>query len=142
MGVYDRIQSALETRLAAWSGISSLDGGVVWENVRSGPRGPESRFARAYFMPAAAARGSMGPGGYSRVDGAFIIILHTPLGAGTGEIGALVDSLAAWFKSGTILSSSGTYVTVVSSERGSGGVADAWWGVPVTIQWYTITDEV
>ena len=142
--VYDKIRSALDTRLKAMGdALPSIENKpvIAWENVTFTP--PDgSAWVRAHFGTSASQRKTAGDTGYSRIDGMYEVVIMWPLGDGAGGPVRLADKIIQQFKSGTRLSAGDVTITVSAAWKAPGYSDGGWFNVPVTVAWYTHQNEV
>lgn len=137
--VFDQVQAALEAEIESFSGAPEEPATgrklIAFENDRFEP--PEDKvWWRVRFVPTTVQRGSLGEGGYSRIDGEMLVELYYPAGGGSGEARRAADDLMNHFKSGTrITSDDGVTVSVWRVWRSPGVQEPRWYHVTVNVWW-------
>ncbi len=140
--VYFHVEKALQERLEAFAELPA--DGVAYENVRYSPPSPKAGLAwfEAYFDPGETDRKTLGPNGYSRLDGGFQITLNFPKNTGSADARRAADKMVQWFKSGTRLGSGGVSFTCRKAKRSKRIPNDKWYRLPVKVDWYTHRTEL
>lgn len=125
------IRAALEKRLNALSGIPA----IAWENVHFDPTiGTPHVKCNITVLDRRAA--SIGADALTRHEGIFYIDIFRPENEGPQAGDTLAESIATWFKHGTILTESGKQIHILKAQRYQSQPADSWYMIPMTVQWY------
>ncbi len=135
------IRAALIGRLVAASpgaGISSSS--VAWENKDFNPA--SARWYRVAFLPGEPRAAAIGTDAQNRHVGIFQIDIMSPTGAGDVPAQTEAERIAACYKRGTVLTSSGVSVIIDKAYRMPGDSSDpAWYRIPVRVQWRADVDN-
>jgi hypothetical protein len=130
---YEKIQSLLDTRLQALTGLPTIQ----LENTRNiGQTGIP--FSRATLLPARATQATVGLQGRDSRTGLYQVDLFYPLDAGTATINAMADSVIDHFTRGLVLIDGAINVHVLVCWRETGRRIEPFYSVPVVIEWSCI----
>lgn len=134
MTLYVDIRGALQSRLAATSGIPS----IAYEGIEFTPV-VGTPWCEAIFVPA----GNGGPsttGQLIRHEGSFEVSLVYPTGNGTGLAEAMADAVKARFKVTDLAMVGSTTVRFRYAERRQALIDTDWIRIPISIGWYLYSD--
>ena len=138
--VYDLVERAFEERLDSFPYLP--DAGVAYANEQFNRPDPDASWFQAKLIPGTPSRKVLGPDGYSRLDGAYMINMFYPKGEGSGTARRAADQLIQWFKSGTRLRAGDVFVSCLTASRAGADDSGEWYQIPVSIYWYTHRNEV
>jgi len=134
--IYRDIRAALETKLAAVSGIPAIS----YENV-SYDRVNGTSYVETYFVPQARRPAVRGLNPQQRYDGVFTVVCYAPEGNGPGAADDIADKVLDAFEATTDVSytpsgGSEIKVSIDYAEREGGGLDTPFYYVPVNIGFY------
>jgi hypothetical protein len=134
--IYRDIRAALETKLAAVSGIPVIS----HENV-SYDRVNGTSYVETYFIPQSRRPAVRGLNPQQRYEGVFTVVCHAAEGNGPGAADEIADKVLNAFEATTDVSytNSDTETILVSidyAEREGGGLDTPFYYVPVNIGFY------
>ena len=134
--IYRDIRAALETKLAAVSGIPAIS----HENV-SFDRTNGTSYVETFFVPQSRRPAVRGLNPQQRYGGVFTVVCYAPEGNGPGAADKLADKVLDAFEATTdasFINSSGDsiVVSIDYAEREGGGLDTPFYYVPVNIGFY------
>ena len=134
--IYRDIRAALETKLAAVSGIPDIS----YENV-SYDRVNGTSYVEIGFLPTLRRPAVRGLSPQQRYDGVFRIVCYTPEGNGPGAADEIADKVLEAFEATTDVSYTNSddetfVVSIDYAEREGGGLDTPFYYVPVNIGFY------
>lgn len=134
--IYRDIRAALETELAAVSGIPAIS----YENV-SYDRTNGTSYVETYFVPQSRRPAVRGLNPQQRYDGVFTVVCYAPEGKGPGAADEIADKVLEAFEATTDVSytpegGSEIKVSIDYAEREGGGLDTPFYYVPVNIGFY------
>lgn len=133
------IQSAFMQKLGTLSNSPTLR--VALENENFSPNTDEI-WLKPNMLPVRTRTVELGDNGQNEKGGIFQITVYAPKNTGPGAGLAVVGKLLDLFKRGTSLSyGSVVGIRLLAPYRGPGIPEDAWWGVPVSVPWFTFTSN-
>ena len=127
MNVKD-VYSALRQDLAAMPGVPA----IAYENVEFLSDGQP--YLKINILPAPIVTPMFGINAQQRYEGIFQVMVLYPLGSGTKEIDTMVDALLTHFRRGFTLPYNGISVLTLKSWRGPGMELDAYYQIPISVQ--------
>ncbi len=134
--IYRDIRAALETELAAVSGIPDIS----YENV-SYDRANGTSYVETYFVPRTRRPAVRGLNPQQRYGGVFTVFCYTPEGNGPAAADDIANKVMDAFDATTDISFTPAgedeiIVSVDYAERDSGFVDSPWYYTTVNIGWY------
>ena len=129
--IYDDIRQALETRLAAVSGIPD----IAWENLTFEPTTGQP-YVTARFIPTRRVPAVRGLNPQMYYQGLLRVECCSPEGLGPKGADDLANLVIDNFEATTDISSGSIIVSVDYAEREQGSSNGAHFMVPVNIGWY------
>lgn len=134
--IYRDIRAALETKLAAVSGIPDIS----YENV-SYDRANGTSYVETSFLPTLRRPAVRGLNPQQRYQGVYRVVCYAPEGNGPGAADEIADKVLEAFEATTDVSytpSGGSEITVSIdyAEREGGGLDTPFYYVPVNIGFY------
>jgi len=129
---FNDIEAALMTQLSTLSGAPD----IAYPNINYEPT-TGSAYLRANMIPVETLQASLGTSGKDETNGILQIDVVQPAGEGRST---LPDSIADHFKRGTVMSYNGVNVRVRSVSIGSAIREEAWYFVPVSIDFQSYTE--
>ena len=129
--IYDNIRAALETKLAAVSGVPSIG----WENLQFSPTTGQA-YVQPRLLPTLREPAVMGTNPQMYYQGVFRVICYVPEGNGPSAGDDLADKIIEAFEAATDVSYSGTIVSIRYAERESADIDGPFYMIPVNIGWY------
>lgn len=134
--IYRDIRAALETELAAVSGIPAIS----YENV-SYDRTNGTSYVETYFVPQSRRPAVRGLNPQQRYDGVFTVVCYAEEGKGPGAADEIADKVLEAFEATTDVSytpegGSEIKVSIDYAEREGGGLDTPFYYVPVNIGFY------
>lgn len=127
---YAKIQTLLDTRLAATTGLPTLQ----LENTRNIAK-TGVPFTRGTLLPARSTQISLGTVGKDLFEGLYQVDIFIPQDGGTATVNALVDAVLTQFARGTRLVNGAVTVEIMNSWREVGSRIENFYSVPVTVEW-------
>ena len=124
------IRAALDTQLAAL-GLTVAYENLSYEPVEGSP------YVRATLLPAETEQLTLGTTGRDRHRGLYQI--DVMFAAGDSAVNTTTDTIADAFKRGSYFTYNGLTVSIRSASIDTGRREDAWFVVPVLIQYYATT---
>lgn len=94
--MYSEIISSLETKLNAFAIANNYD--VSWPGVSFEPAGA---YLEAFLLPAETGTGGLKAGSFEDYRGIYQINVVTPMGGGTADMRAMIDSVLSEFAKAT-----------------------------------------
>ena len=135
MSLYQDIRGALQTKLAAVSGVPQLVyEGFAYEPVIGTP------FCVCQILPIYSRPATLGPAHLVWHRGTFELALVYPSGRGTGTAEAMADTIKAAFTADVTATQNNVTVRFRHAERRPIIVDTPWIRVPVSIAWYLYTE--
>lgn len=126
-----KIRAAIESRLNTWASGQSLP--IAWEDRPFTP--PAGMHLRVWMMPADTDDPALGST-LQRHEGIYQVSIYAASGAGTGALEIKAGLLATEFKRGTVMTFSGTRVTIDQTPSiGQARPDGAYTFVPVLIRY-------
>jgi hypothetical protein len=95
-------------------------------------------FTRATLIPARSSVLSIGVDGRTELRGLYQVDLFVPLNSGTADVNALADLVVQHFPKGARLTDGSTTVHCALSWREVGRRVEAFYQVPVLVQWSSV----
>lgn len=134
--IYRDIRAALETELAAVSGIPDIS----YENV-SYDRANGTSYVETYFVPRTRRPAVRGLNPQQRYDGVFTVVCYAEEGKGPGAADEIADKVLEAFEATTDVSYTNSddetfVVSIDYAEREGGGLDTPFYYVPVNIGFY------
>lgn len=134
--IYRDIRAALETQLAAISGIPPIS----YENV-SFDRANGTSYVETLFVPRSRRPAVRGTSPQQRYEGVYTVICYAPEGNGPGAADEIADKVLDAFDAATDVSytngdGDSFTVSIDYAERESGGLDTPFYYVPVNIGFY------
>ena len=129
---YNDMRAALDTRLTTLAGSTP----IAWENTNY-KADADTEFLRSTFIPSDTSQYTLGDTGKDVTRGLYQVDVFAPAQMGRTT---KPDSIADHFKRGTILTKNATRVRIRSVSVGRGTLDGAWYIVPVTMNFETITE--
>jgi len=134
--IYRDIRAALETKLAAVSGIPAIS----HENV-SFDRTNGTSYVETFFVPQSRRPAVRGLNPQQRYGGVFTVVCYAAEGNGPGAADELADKVLEAFEATTDVSYTNTQgetfvVSIDYAEREGGGLDTPFYYVPVNIGFY------
>jgi hypothetical protein len=134
--IYRDIRAALETKLAAVSGIPAIS----HENV-SFDRTNGTSYVETFFVPQSRRPAVRGLNPQQRYNGVFTVVCYAAEGNGPGTADELADKVLEAFEATTDVSYTNTQgetfvVSIDYAEREGGGLDTPFYYVPVNIGFY------
>lgn len=130
--VYSDIREALETQLTAVSGVPD----IAWENVNYEPT-TGTPFVRPTLNPLIREPAVRGLNPQQYYYGSFIVEVFTPEGQGPGAGMTIAESIVNSFDATSTLTANSVNVCIRNSRVETFVNMDAWYMIPVVIDWYT-----
>jgi len=135
------IKAALYTRLTAVSpGAALAAASIAWENRDFVPV-VGTRFYAVNFLPGNPVAAAMGDAAQNRNVGVMQITIYEPKGIGDVLAQTEAERIAACFKRGTSLTYSGVTVYIVRAYRQPAMLQDAWFNLPVVVEYQADVDN-
>ena len=129
--IYDDIRAALETNLAAVSGIPDIG----WENVQFSPT-TGTPYVKARLIPTRREPAVRGTNPQMFYQGVYRIECYVPEDQGPSAGDELADKIIDAFEAATDVSYSGTIVSIRYAEREMAEIDGPFYMIPVNIGWY------
>lgn len=134
---YDKIQAALETKLATVVDIPD----IAYENTKYDPT-TGVPYVKTRFLPTDRSMKVLGVDDdnkpfWQEYHGLFQLILNMPEGTGSKPTNDLVRNIMNVYETATDLSFNGVYVTVKKVERTRGYNETPWFKTSVNVYWYS-----
>lgn len=129
--IYDDIRAALETKLAAVSGVPSIG----WENLQFSPTTGQS-YVQPRLLPTRREPAVMGTNPQMYYQGVFRVVCYVPEGNGPSAGDDLADKIIDAFEAATDVSYGGTTVSIRYAERESADIDGPFYMIPVNIGWF------
>ncbi len=131
MAIIDDIRVALETHLAATTGIPD----VAYENVRF-DKEAVTEYIECTNTITSRRPSVRGPNPLMRYQGLLQMTLCVPVNQGTGVVARYADTLLARFDGSSDLTATSQAVSIEYSELGDGYDRDPFYCLPVQVAWY------
>jgi len=132
MAIYDDIREALDSELAAQSGLPT----IFFENVPSEASSPTAYLSTRMFFTSR--RPSVrGPNPQMRYEGIYRIIVCVPKRSGTGDALGYAETLTTAFDGSTDIEGANQTVSIDFTELASPFEQEPYWCLPVDVNWYT-----
>lgn len=145
-GVMLNLEGSLITDLETWKAAHSSVAGIAYPNKEFTPPAVDDltkAWAEVNFFPKETRQAGVGDAGYNEMGGIMMVNIRVPKGSTAGAAKALADALVTAFKRGTNCTAVSGYVARVKNAWQSSPITEeAWFNVPVNIQWYQHVSNV
>ena len=130
--IYNDIRSALESYLAATSGIPD----IAWANVPY-ETDPEIPFIKTTLVPTSRRPAVVGPSPQQRYNGLFSLLICTPENNGSFAGYDYADLLCERFDATTDIPNGSLVISIDYAEVGASYYDPPYFCTPVTVGWHT-----
>ena len=136
MSAFFDISAALDARLNTMVGVPS----VAWPNTEFTPVDC-TLYVRPTVLMGVVERETVGATAKDWYNGIYQIDVFAPVGKGKKEGLEMADTIADQFKRGTELTYNGRTVRILGVAYSSAASGDSFTQTPVTIEFYSLTEE-
>lgn len=132
MGVFNNIQIAMDTTLAAVSSVPP----IAWSNVEYIPI-QGTTFVRPTLMPAGSQMATLN--GTSRNPGIYQVDIFSPSGKGQGAALVVADAIKTKFESNRTITAGSNKIFILQVSLGKGERENAWDHIFVEVHYLCIS---
>ena len=136
MTVFIDISAALDKHLNDMSGVPA----VAWENIDYKPV-VGTIYLRPTNLQGLSDPSTLGSAGQDRTSGIYQVDVFSPGDEGKNESITMADTVANRFKRDTEIVYNGRTVRIVRASRGRKQDVDGWHMIPVSIEYYSLTNQ-